>query len=85
MSDGINYNVGGGAGGRIQIEFILDPKTGLVESIKPIGVVGTQCQGLTAPFEARFGGQKVDEKLPEFYQQEVVKEQAKIGGGGYGI
>jgi hypothetical protein len=83
MGDGINYDVGGG--GRVQIEFILDPKTGLVESIKPVGVVGTQCQGLTAPFEARFGGQKVDEKLPEFYQQEVVKEQAKIGGGGYGI
>jgi hypothetical protein len=62
-----------------QIEFILNKKTGLVESIKPVGVVGAQCQGLTAPFEKHFGGNKVDSKLPEFYQEEVVKQEARYG------
>jgi hypothetical protein len=79
MADGI-----GGGGGQDRIEFILDPEKGVVESIRPIGVVGARCAGLTAPFEKYFAGGKVDTKLPEFYQEEVVRQQAKIGGG-YGV
>lgn len=81
MADGLG---GGAGGGQVRIEFVLDPKTGLVESIRPVGVAGGRCQGLTAPFERHFGGEKSDTKLPEFYQEEQVKQQAKLGGG-YGV
>jgi hypothetical protein len=74
-----------GIGNIIKIEFILDPNTGLVESITPSGVTGTRCQDITAPFERHFGGAKVDTKLPEFFETETVKQTAKLGGGGYGI
>jgi hypothetical protein len=66
--------------GRVQIEFILDPVKGVVESIRPIGVIGQQCQGLTAPFEKHFGGEKVDTKLPEFYEEEPIRQQSTLGG-----
>lgn len=80
MASGLGGGAGG-LGGKVTIEFILDPATGLVESIKPIGVSGPQCTNVTAAFEKHFGGNKVDNKLPEFYQQETVKQQATIGGG----
>jgi hypothetical protein len=70
--------------GEVTIEFIIDPQTGLVESITPKGVVGTACKTVTEPFERLFGGVKVDNPLPEMYVQEQVTQQAKVGGN-YGV
>jgi hypothetical protein len=68
----------------VTIEFIIDPATGLVESITPKGVVGPACKAITEPFERLFGGAKTDDTLPEMYVQEEIKQQAKIGGN-YGV
>jgi hypothetical protein len=64
---------------RVQLRYTINPKTGRVVQHAPVGVVGPACRTVTAPFEARFAGTKVDVPTPEL--DVAVEAEARVDVG----